>query len=82
MISGAEGIRDCGRLGAPGPYVDMCLGFGVETGRVVVWLCLGSHVRGTGDAEENDQQGVLGTLGQMDVFGLYLGIAFVVVFRT
>lgn len=44
MISGAEGKRDCGRLGAPGPYVDMRLGFEVETGRVVGWLCLGPHV--------------------------------------
>lgn len=53
----------------------MCLGFGVETGRVVVCLCLGPLVSDTlGEREmqkKNDQQGALGALGQMDVFGLY-----------
>lgn len=36
VVSGAEGKRDCGRLGAPGSYVGMYLGFKVETGRIVV----------------------------------------------
>lgn len=44
VVSGAEGKRDCGRLGAPGSYVGMYLGFKVETGRIVVWLCLGPDV--------------------------------------
>lgn len=44
VVSGAEGKRDCGRLGALGSYVGMYLGFKVETGRIVVWLCLGPDV--------------------------------------
>lgn len=42
-VSGAEGRRD-GSARGPGPFVDMCLGFGVETWRGAVSLCLGADV--------------------------------------
>lgn len=54
--------------------MDVCLGFGVEMRRGVLGLCLGPDVSDIGGEggmqEENDPQGALGTLGQMDVFGL------------
>lgn len=59
-VSGAEGRRD-GSARGPGPFVDMCLGFGVETWRGAVSLCLGADVSdplgGRGMLEETTSKG-------------------------
>jgi hypothetical protein len=48
MISGVQEEGDCGRHGALGPFGDMCLVFGVKTGRgVVSGLCRGPGVNDT-----------------------------------
>lgn len=49
--------------------MDVCLVFGVETGRGVVG-CAGAPVSGYVGGGGVLKKGILGTLGQMDVLGL------------